>query len=324
MGHRTHPLSQAIIQPDGCLQVSSDNRFTLEALQVGGQQSFDILPPATTTFNWHSGNRMRKMHLGLRNNIVGSLGNHTITAMYRRRSRQHGFSLIELLVVISIIAVLSSMLLSGVALVRTAARGVACSGNLRQLGMCIQAYAGDNNGLLPFRQAVISENGSPTFKEWSIHLLVEYARERSDTLGWGTGTGEDTSRSAGIYRCAAASTLTTGGMSDFGLSRYVFPDNTNGWNMAMGWWNPVVSRVSNRAYIMADTWDPSLSTKSGMLTDTTVHYRHGAAANFLFIDGHIERLRREAVPEAGSDMMLVASSPDKWVPRGPVPWGNDR
>lgn len=60
-----------------------------------------------------------------------------------------GFSLIEILVVISIVAILSSLLITSIQTVKQTANQVKCSSNQRQLGLGIMAYAGDNSGRLP-------------------------------------------------------------------------------------------------------------------------------------------------------------------------------
>lgn len=59
-----------------------------------------------------------------------------------------GFTLIELLVVISIIAILAAVLLPAVSLVREASLKLTCANNMRQMGVMIQSYAADNDGLL--------------------------------------------------------------------------------------------------------------------------------------------------------------------------------
>jgi prepilin-type N-terminal cleavage/methylation domain-containing protein len=59
------------------------------------------------------------------------------------------FTLIELLVVIAVIAILASLLLPAVGRVRDTADNTTCVSNLRQMGMGIINYAGDNNGWLP-------------------------------------------------------------------------------------------------------------------------------------------------------------------------------
>ncbi|RMD84239.1 MAG: type II secretion system protein [Lentisphaerae bacterium] len=59
------------------------------------------------------------------------------------------FTLIELLVVVTILAILVALLMPALVAAREKAREIACLGNMHQLGMASQLYAGDNNGLLP-------------------------------------------------------------------------------------------------------------------------------------------------------------------------------
>ena len=63
--------------------------------------------------------------------------------------RHAAFSLIELLVVVSIIAVLAALLLPAIKLVREAAYGSSCLSNLRQLHMGVSLYAQDFSVLPP-------------------------------------------------------------------------------------------------------------------------------------------------------------------------------
>ena len=60
-----------------------------------------------------------------------------------------GFTLIELLVVISIIVILIGILLPVVNMARQSARKAACGSNLRQIGMGIQVYQGDDAERFP-------------------------------------------------------------------------------------------------------------------------------------------------------------------------------
>jgi prepilin-type N-terminal cleavage/methylation domain-containing protein/prepilin-type processing-associated H-X9-DG protein len=61
-----------------------------------------------------------------------------------------GFTLVELLVVIGIIAVLTALLLTGVQAAKRAARVVSCASNLRQVGTGLFLYADRNADVLPW------------------------------------------------------------------------------------------------------------------------------------------------------------------------------
>jgi len=67
----------------------------------------------------------------------------------RRKRNSNGFTLVELLVVIGIIALLISVLLPALGRARAQANSVWCQSNMRQMGTGIYMYAQAHNGRLP-------------------------------------------------------------------------------------------------------------------------------------------------------------------------------
>lgn len=66
-----------------------------------------------------------------------------------RKSGESVFTLIEMLVVISVIAILSSLLLPALGTARNKARLALCGGNMKQVGIAYMIYCDDADGYMP-------------------------------------------------------------------------------------------------------------------------------------------------------------------------------
>lgn len=238
------------------------------------------------------------------------------------RTRRQAFSLIELLVVIAIIAVMTGLVLPGLAGAREAARASECASNVRQLAIAATVYADDHRGFLPPGASNILQNRT----RWHGSRDHPSSRFRpaggsmTDYLGQGEidGSGDVV---ASIRRCptfaptlrsladaGAGFELANGGYGYnnvfVGVQRRKVA--TNVWTIATDRSGSSLARFSNPAATIgfADSafaadqgidgvieysfLEPRFWPDSpGSRADPSIHFRHTRAASVAWLDTHV-------------------------------------
>jgi prepilin-type N-terminal cleavage/methylation domain-containing protein/prepilin-type processing-associated H-X9-DG protein len=122
-----------------------------------------------------------------------------------RAPRLPGFTLVELLVVIGIIAVLIGILLPALSKARENANKVKCMANLRQIGQALFIYANDNKGVMPFGFVPKNANipGIGVWPgddgDWTTFILSVIKKTQTDYNSNQTNEGSPGSRA--IFMC---------------------------------------------------------------------------------------------------------------------------
>jgi prepilin-type N-terminal cleavage/methylation domain-containing protein/prepilin-type processing-associated H-X9-DG protein len=93
--------------------------------------------------------------------------------------RRNGFTMIELLVGLAIVGVLAAVLLSALSGVKDKAETALCSQNLKQIGVAVLTFAGENEGFCPMAGGSVphgstdSTTGKPSWTEQLEPVLGE-------------------------------------------------------------------------------------------------------------------------------------------------------
>ncbi len=243
------------------------------------------------------------------------------------------FTMTELLVVISIIAILAALLLPAISLVRDSARTVVCANNLRQIGLGFALYGGDFDGqypgwqtnapgrwndqshygiwsarIMPYLACEDTVQIAPTFVcpkgnwqratrgDWHL-MLTSYAMNGLLTAQW------DLLNAANDWDAYAISRVPQHSLSI--LVTEIWGINTDGTDWACGGSADPVQRGSL-------TGDRRTPTLFGYWTWAAWRLNHRSKSNIVCYDGHVETVGRGDTGSFLPDTRLQPSVPSRW------------
>lgn len=211
------------------------------------------------------------------------------------------FTLIELLVVIAIIAILAALLLPSLSKSKGSALTASCQNNLRQLQICWQLYAGDNDDILPpndfFYVFDLSNPGGGTLGDdsqtWcrSIAPLDDYPINDDTSLLFRYNQNQ------GIYHCPADRSTVTNAPGKLRNRSYNMSNSIN-MSRANSFRKSTEIPRPTELFTFIDThenaiWDATFGIlelggpRQNYWLDVPAD-RHRQGANLAFADGHVD------------------------------------
>ena len=205
----------------------------------------------------------------------------------KERGRK-SFTIIELLVVISIIAILASLLLPALRNVKETAKGITCKSNLKQQGVLNFNYINDYNGYIVNQCAPGYSVGHNT---WYQVLMDVYGFKIPYNSG-GPAAGIKS-----MYYCPSQTKVTVR-ETNYAYNCYFL--SQLGWP---SWYKIAVIRKASTCplicdydyYDSAEAGDPYRITSNNQIPpglDCRLGFLHNNSGNWLYFDGHVSSTKK--------------------------------
>ena len=213
--------------------------------------------------------------------------------------KKRGFTLLELLVVMTVIAILVSLLLPSLSRAKSAAHRIHCSNNLRQFGLASQMYWNDNENNC-FRYIRGFDLKSKIYWFGRLEHGAEGERDFDPVSGalyiYFQGRGVEICPSL-KYSLADFKLKARGAAHGYGYNLH-FSTPLNRPSIKISNIRNPSSTVLFADSAQVNTFQHPASVDNPMLeefyyvstntAESTVHFRHHEKANALFCDGHVE------------------------------------
>ena len=213
----------------------------------------------------------------------------------------HAFTMIELLVVVSIIAILAALLLPAINMARDAARSTQCQSNLRQLYMGNLGFVDDHQGRLPISHHYTGN--WKTTKFWFAEI-APYIEATENGSSWYINL--DPTKKSVVHGCPDFSNKLNYN-SGYGMN--VWPDRPDRqWatnfkskdeDYVKHWGTYTVFHID--AISRSTTRPLYAETSYWALKNGKVQGRHRGRSNVAYFDGHIGSLEAKAVDKRLND-----------------------